>query len=633
VNVGNLLISLGIQTDRRSFRAAEGAIGSMRRSMIGFAAYFGAKAMGKALLGFNANIEDSKNSIAGMLALAKKSSFSGELQTASDLYDGLRKKAATLPGTTKDYVNTLSMLVEPMARAGLSTEQMLDMTTNTAVAARGMQEGWQKASRDISEFINFGKMNKVDTFLRRLFPEFDNDEGHKKLKAMTNEARAMMALTKLKQPALIDLGKAQSESFSGRIDKLKDRAQMLMAKVGEGLFKALKPAMDRLDEWMGENDAEIQATAEAISDGLVSIFEAGQSLVEWISEHGDVVKSFLRAIAGLFLLLTMRAVLAWLAIAWPFIAAAVAIAGLIEIFYKLKGVFGETAAIFATLFLVGGILKFTGLIGKLTQAMWGLKTASTAAAGAAGFGGGGGGSGAAGGFGGGALNKQMLLQGGLAAGQRAGGRQIFDSGWGTGGYDFAADRARSRIPTGPQAAGRQMFEGGWGEGGYNFAADKRRSIIPKVSAGMVADAVPTALLAISAREFIKAYIDKNIDPDSTLGKVVDFITDGGMMGYMAKKLWDAKDVIIGSVLGESDFLANQWGMGLSNKTWVDKAGGMRAGDTTININTPTTNNFAGMVSADDFAARMVATGKAIQDANLAKAQQALAGNKKKGKRR
>jgi hypothetical protein len=115
----------------------------------GLGAAFGVRGLGKALVGFNANVETAKNSIASMMAFAKGSTVVSELENASKLYDGLRKRAAELPGSTAEYVAMLAQLAQPLSKAGASLDAMEDVTVRSFVLSRGLNENWQKSARDL----------------------------------------------------------------------------------------------------------------------------------------------------------------------------------------------------------------------------------------------------------------------------------------------------------------------------------------------------------------------------------------------------------------------------------------------------------------------------------------------------
>jgi hypothetical protein len=264
VKVAELYALFSFKPDLTSIRQTNRAIRSVRYGLMSIAGFMGGRFLAKSMLGFNSSIEDSKNQIAGMLALAKKTDLADQIGAANGLYDGLRKAAAELPGETQDYVNMLGMLVQPLANAGTSMKDMEMITVNTMIASRGLGENWQKAARDVSEFVNFGKFNQVDTFIRRMLEPMGfkaTDAMKKKLKAMSQQERRDIWLNAMKQKQVAQLGEAQANSYSGRMDKLKEATKQFLGKVGEPLFKAVKETVKELADWLGKNEKKVEASA------------------------------------------------------------------------------------------------------------------------------------------------------------------------------------------------------------------------------------------------------------------------------------------------------------------------------------------------------------------------------------
>ncbi len=489
MQVGELFVMLGIKPDG-SWNKGLGMMRNLRHAALGVAGVFGVKGLAGSLVGFNMKVEDAKNSIAGVLALARKTEFTGELKNANDLYDGLRKKAAELPGTTAEYVDMLKMLAHPMARAGLSNEEMIDTVTGGLTASRGLGENWQKTARDMREFINFGKMNAPDTFARLMFADKDNEKGKKELKAMTVTQRAKLMAERVNQKAMKDLQEAQKNSLSGRLDKLKDTVQVTLGKVGEGLSKALGPALERLTTWLTNNEEKIKDVAATIGDVLVTAFNGLVDAFSWLSDHEDTTKAVLYGIAFGFAMLAASALATWIAVAWPFLAGAAVFAGLFLLFTKLKDVIGSVGAAFATLFAASMALKVFRMVKAvkaLTAATLGLGQASSGAAG-----------GGIGGLVGGGAGKSGGLMGAL--GGLAGAVPNF-----TGGAPGAG-------PGGPSFFG----------GGYDFKQDKMQGRRATLTAGLgkLSQGVPYVAAAMAVHEILD-----NVIPKGTAGKVIKWFVD------------------------------------------------------------------------------------------------------------
>lgn len=385
MKIAEFFASISLRPDPKGIREMNRMFRMMRGAAVGLGAFFGGGALAKGMLLFNSKVEDAKIQIAGMLALAKKTDLADQVGVANQLYDNLRKKAAELPGETQDYVNMLGMLVQPMANAGGTMEQMETLTVNAMIAARGLGEGWQKAGRDISEFINFGKMNQVDTFIRRIIEplengKFEGDAGKKRLKAMTREQRLKLAMTALTQKQITQLGDAQAKSFSGQVDKMRDALKQFLGRVGLPLFKAMTKLLTAANTWLSKNEKKLQDLAETLGGAVMTAFSAVAKVIKFFANNSDEARAILKALLTVAGLLIGKMLAGWILFAAPIMLVTAKIALLWYIFEKLRKWLGsDFAAAIVTVF--AGVLLFN--IGRVTRAVWGMVAAWRAARAAA----------------------------------------------------------------------------------------------------------------------------------------------------------------------------------------------------------------------------------------------------------
>jgi hypothetical protein len=385
MQVGQLVANLGLSLDRSSFARGERALTGLQRMAGGVAAAFGLGGLAKAMLGFNFSVETAKNQIASMLAFAKKSDLTSELENANRLYDGLRSKAAELPGKTAEYVAMLAQLTQPLAGAGASLQTMENVTVRSFVLSKALNENWQKSARDLRELINFGRLSAVDTFSRTLLTGTGidaNDEGRAKLKAMSKEQRLALVEGQLNSKQISQMIDRLANSTAGRLERLQDTAQQTLGRVGKKLFEALGPTLQSLNNWLEANKERINAWADSVGQKIADAFA-------WLVENRETVVDVLQSVAAAFGLIALRAALAY----WP-IGLFV---GAVHIFRKLKDEIGGLSAAFGVLSLAIGAAFAVGRIKAFIGALGGV----AGAAGGAGA--------AAGGLAGGALGKLALL--------------------------------------------------------------------------------------------------------------------------------------------------------------------------------------------------------------------------------
>ncbi len=375
MNVGALNVTLGLLVDKASWKKGDARIDHFRRIGTAVTAIFAGRALGAALIGFNMKVEDSKNQIAAMLSFAKKTSLTDELGNADKMYDSLRKKAAELPGSTQDYVQMLGMITQPLAAAGASMEQMEQFTVNSFVLSKGLGESWQKSARDIREFVNFGKLNAVDTFSRTVLKNVKRHDGKKGgydavdkdrayLKSLSDKQRVKLFEEGIGSKQVQQMIERQANSMSGRVDRFKDAIAQALGRVGEGLFLALKDTLKDIGDWLDKNRDKIKGWADTVGAILATVFKAMRAGFGWLMEHQDILVAFLVAIGAMFAKMAILAMASWLAVAWPMFAGA----GLFYMFTKLHKSLGPIGTAFLVV-AVAGAAMWLGVLGPVGVAI------------------------------------------------------------------------------------------------------------------------------------------------------------------------------------------------------------------------------------------------------------------------
>lgn len=320
-------------------QASVGAWGAMRSAAVGALAFFGVKAGYDGLIKFNATAEESRNQIAGMMALAKKTDMSDELGTADALLASLAKRAASLPGTTSEYVAMLGDITQPIIDAKLGTQDLEDMTVAAVVAAKALRVESGAAARDVGQAIR-GQFSAEDQLTGKLLGArgFKGEEGRKRFNAMAEKDRARVLKEVLTSKQMMQLAEAQGNTFSGVMSTLQDAAQQFFGRVGKPLFQALGNAIRDANAWLDANKETVQAVAEAIGGALVGAFNAVGVAIAFVAENFAIFTPVLAAIAAAFVVLKVQAGLAaikmaaaWVAALGPFALIAAAVAAIIAV--------------------------------------------------------------------------------------------------------------------------------------------------------------------------------------------------------------------------------------------------------------------------------------------------------------
>jgi hypothetical protein len=260
---------------------------------------FGARMAGKALIGFNSTVEDTKNQIAGMLALTKKTDLSAELGNADRLFGNLQKRANTLPGTTMEYARMAGMLTQPIIDAGLGMKDLEDLTINSVVGAKALGVEWQAAARDVDQALR-GQYHSVDVFTGKLLGSigYKGEEGRAKFNAMGADKRAAELKRALTQKQLTQLAAAQGQTFSGALSTLQDSLEQFVGKIGVPLFKAITAELKNWNQWIDQNTDKVDAIAKSIGQGLVDGFTFVKDTLSFLVSHADLFITIGKVWAG-----------------------------------------------------------------------------------------------------------------------------------------------------------------------------------------------------------------------------------------------------------------------------------------------------------------------------------------------
>lgn len=252
------------------------------------AGVFGIREGYKALIGFNSTVQDTKQQVAGMLALTKKTDLADQVAVADRLYANLQRRAKALPGTTSEYTQMLGSITQPITDAGGGLKDLEDMTVNSVVAAKALRVQWDAAARDIDQALR-GQFHSTDQFTGKILGSvgYKGEEGREKYNAMSADQRLEVLRGALLQKQLTQLANAQGESFGGMLSTLQSTVQEFFGKVGLPLFKAISAELKRWNVWLDDNTDKVDAFAQKLGDGLVKGFGVVKNVVGFLVDHAD----------------------------------------------------------------------------------------------------------------------------------------------------------------------------------------------------------------------------------------------------------------------------------------------------------------------------------------------------------
>lgn len=294
--------SRGMAHMEREARQAARSTGLLRRSLSGInglmaaaGAGLGLHAAGKALLGFNSNMEQARIQMAGMLKLNMGGTFAANMERASTLVGRLQERAAKSVGTTQDMVQMASMLARPISAAGASMADLELITARAVVAAKSMGVDAPQAARDIEQAL-MGNLTKMERFARAIL----EPQGFttREFNAMTAGERLQALRSALNDPAIQKMAEAQATSFEGRFSTFVDALQRFMGSVGKPLFEAITAELGKWNAWIEKNQATVTRWAKDFGSALVDGFEMVRDVFTFIIDHRELLLGIAKAYAA-----------------------------------------------------------------------------------------------------------------------------------------------------------------------------------------------------------------------------------------------------------------------------------------------------------------------------------------------
>lgn len=320
--------ALGLGTAEDAAKKTDDAVAKLqnrfRNFLIATAAGFGFGKLIASGLKYNATVEDTRNQIAGMLALTKKTDVDAQLGTAGDLVTNLLQRAKALPGSAQDYAQFMGAITQTITDAGLSLKDLEEITVNGVVGAKAFGIAWDVAARDVNQAL-MGQFHAVDQFTGRILGSigYKGEEGRKKFNALSAKQRAEVLKQALTQKQLTQLADLQGKSASGRWATFADNAKMALGRVTAPLLARLVGLLERVNTWLDKNSARVDAFADRVGAALTFVLEQLVAVAEYLSDNQGLLGAIIAISVGLAL---------WMS---PLLAAAAAIIGIIALVREL----------------------------------------------------------------------------------------------------------------------------------------------------------------------------------------------------------------------------------------------------------------------------------------------------------
>jgi len=330
---------------------------TFKRIALGAAGFLSFRLGKKLLIDYNAELEQARIQMGGMLQLNMGGTWAENQKRANQLVRQFTQDAKKSTATTQDFVGFASLVTGPLARAGASMKQIRDITKGGVIAAKAFGIAGEFAARDIEQAL-VGTLGKKDRFARALIePMGLTTKMWNKMVTETPGKAAQMLTDAFAQPAIQNMAKEQEKSWSGVTSTLKDNLQRAFGKIGLPLMKRIGAEMAKLNKWFDENPKKVAALIDTMANGLVKAFELAKRIFGFVVEH----KTLLLALAKAYLVgKAVSGIVGGLA------GGLGAVGNLGKLFAGVKGPMGLFS---------GGLLKVVGKLGVLSGVLAGAAVA------------------------------------------------------------------------------------------------------------------------------------------------------------------------------------------------------------------------------------------------------------------
>lgn len=287
------------QTEKASRASGLLRSGLGRLAAVGVGA-FGIHKAGKALIGFNSDMQQARTTMAGMIQLNLGGEWSANMATATGLVSKFQERAKKSVGTTKDFVGMAQMLARPVTAAGLGMKELEDITAGATVAARAFGMQAELAALDIEQAL-MGTLGKKDRFARALIGPILKQHGAtlKSFNALDAKSRAVMLNQALTSKTIQDMSEAQAGTFAGVYSTFEDNLQRFLGAVGMPLFKAVTAELQTWNTWLENNQDKVNRWAQSFGKALVGGFRFIGKTIAFFIKHKNTLLFIAKAWAAM----------------------------------------------------------------------------------------------------------------------------------------------------------------------------------------------------------------------------------------------------------------------------------------------------------------------------------------------
>lgn len=275
---------------------------SRTRNMV--AGYFGGQAAVKALIGYNADIENSVTALATtMFGFGKAASFGDAMKHSTKLAEEYREVAKRSLGESSDFIAMHQELQGVLLSQGVAYDKLKEIAIGATVASQIFGEEAGMTALDIKQMA-MGTMTAKDRVGGLLVGMMAAQKGWKnfgfaEFNKLDPAKRIALLQEAVNSPALKEAAERMGKSFSGQWSTVTDNAKQIMGKAGKSLFEVLTSELAKVNDWLDKNKALVEKWSQSVGGALVTAFRVLGATFKFIADNASVFFALLKAFAAI----------------------------------------------------------------------------------------------------------------------------------------------------------------------------------------------------------------------------------------------------------------------------------------------------------------------------------------------
>src|SRR5262245_45625903 len=279
---------LNNELDKTSKKAKEAASGfsQMNQALAVAAGYVGVHKAYEALIGFNAEMQQIKTSLTGIVMMNMDKTWEASAVEAKQLVDEFTRFAMISPTTTKELSSFSQAIAAATFGSGGSMQDFITLTEQGVIASRMFGIETHLAEVQMQEML-LGNVRKTERFTMLLLAAGKMSiEAFRELDA---KQRVEFLKKTLTSEAFKRVAAEMGQNWAGVTTTLIDNVQLWLGSIGKGLFAAITEEIRKINQYVEHNRKDLEATAKAWGEGLVSAFKTIRDIVTFVLDHKEVL--------------------------------------------------------------------------------------------------------------------------------------------------------------------------------------------------------------------------------------------------------------------------------------------------------------------------------------------------------